>query len=90
MNPKGFGKLDNHRQERWKLPLAQFIAECYEKRFGRPRPEDVRTLEQIILAEEKRKKQKQLSKTDKSKLAATEDATAISTDKNSVNDDVPF
>ena len=89
-NPNGFGKLDNHRQGRWKLPLAQFIAECYEKRFGRPRPEHVRTLEQIILAEEERKKRDQLAKAEKSKLATTEDATEISTIKDSVEDDVPF
>ena len=89
MNPKGFGKLDNHRQERWKLPLAQFIAECYERRFGRPRPEHIRTLEQIVLAEEERKKRKQLANAEKSKLATTEEALEISTVKDRV-DDVPF
>src|SRR5947209_1791676 len=47
LNPKKFGKLANHRQEPWKLPLAQFIAECYRKRFGRPGPELVRSVEQI-------------------------------------------
>jgi hypothetical protein len=26
MNPKKLGKLDNHRQEPWKLPLPQFSA----------------------------------------------------------------
>ena len=26
MNPKKFGSIANHRQEPWKLPLAQFIA----------------------------------------------------------------
>ena len=31
MNPKKFGKLDNHDQERWKMPLGQFIEECYRK-----------------------------------------------------------
>jgi hypothetical protein len=41
MNPKKLGKLDNHRQEPWKLPLAQFIQELYQKRFKRPRPEHV-------------------------------------------------
>jgi hypothetical protein len=28
----------NHRQEPWKLPLPEFIAECYVKRFHRERP----------------------------------------------------
>ena len=31
MNPKKFGKLDNHDQEPWKLPLGQFVEECYRK-----------------------------------------------------------
>src|SRR5437762_11604356 len=41
MNPKGFGKLANHRQEPWKLPLPQFIERLYHKRFGQGCP-DVR------------------------------------------------
>ena len=38
MNPKKFSGLANHRQEPWKLPLPEFIAECYRKRFHRERP----------------------------------------------------
>ena len=38
LNPKKFGGLANHRQEPWKLPLPEFIAECYRKRFHRERP----------------------------------------------------
>ena len=38
MNPKGFGKLDNHKQERWKAPLPQFIENLYMKRFGKEAP----------------------------------------------------
>src|SRR3989304_2344767 len=29
MNPQKLGKLDNHRQEPWKLPLPAFIEELY-------------------------------------------------------------
>ncbi|PYP93746.1 MAG: hypothetical protein DMG65_00175 [Candidatus Angelobacter sp. Gp1-AA117] len=32
------GKIDNHKQESWKLPLPQFIEELYFKRFGRTAP----------------------------------------------------
>ncbi len=39
MNPKKLGKLDNHKQEPWKLPLRQFIEKCYLRSFKRPRPE---------------------------------------------------
>jgi hypothetical protein len=44
MNPKKLGKLDNHKQEPWKLPLPQFIEKCYLKSFKRPRPEKIAAL----------------------------------------------
>src|SRR5262245_48765124 len=43
LNPKKFGKLANHRQEPWKLPLPHFIAKLYTKRFGKAAPTTVRT-----------------------------------------------
>ncbi len=48
MNPKNFGKLNNHKQEAWKLPLPQFIEECYFKRFGKRLPDDARSLEDRV------------------------------------------
>jgi len=39
MNPKKLGKLDNHNQEPWKMPLRQFIRHLYFKRFGKEYPE---------------------------------------------------
>ena len=33
MNPKKFGSLANHKQERWKTPSPEFIEELYFKRF---------------------------------------------------------
>lgn len=35
MNPNKLGKLANHRQEPWKLPLPDFIARIYIKQFGK-------------------------------------------------------
>ncbi len=46
LNPKKFGSLANHRQEPWKVPLPEFIAELYAKRFGKSRPDRVRSLEE--------------------------------------------
>lgn len=54
MNPKTFGKLDNHRQQPWKAPLPVFIERLYEKRFGRSRPE--RVLSFKALAKEQARK----------------------------------
>jgi hypothetical protein len=41
LNPKKCGGLATHRQKPWKLPLPEFIAECYRKRFHRERPAKV-------------------------------------------------
>jgi hypothetical protein len=46
MNPKRLGKLDNHHQERWKLPLPLFIEHLYFKRFGKRRPDSVVSIEE--------------------------------------------
>ena len=47
MNPKRFGSLANHDQQPWKLPLTQFIESLYEKRFGKLRPDTVRSIEDM-------------------------------------------
>src|SRR6266705_1413716 len=46
MNPRKLGKLDNHDQEPWKLPLRKFIEHLYFKCFGRERPEKVASIEE--------------------------------------------
>jgi hypothetical protein len=55
MNPRKLGKLDNHKQERWKLPLPQYIEELYLRRFGKAVPEEVLSIEERArrLAEKK-------------------------------------
>jgi len=39
MNPNKFGSLANHKQEKWKSPLPEFIEELYFKRFRKERPD---------------------------------------------------
>jgi hypothetical protein len=46
MNPRKLGKLDNHKQEPWKVPLPQYIEELYLRRFGRAFPENVVSIEE--------------------------------------------
>ena len=58
MNPRNFGKLDNHRQESWKAPLPDFIEEIYFKRFNKERPDAVYSIEQIAKMRQQKKKQK--------------------------------
>ena len=58
MNPKKLGKLDNHDQEPWKLPLPEFIRKLYFKRFGKERPDAVRSIEETAAAKQAKKQAK--------------------------------
>lgn len=55
MNPKKIGGKANHKQEPWKVPLPEFIEDLYFKRFGKTRPDNVRSVEQMV--QEKKRKQ---------------------------------
>ena len=48
MNPKKFGKVANHKQERWKLPLPVFIEKIYFKRFKKSKPDIVKSVERAV------------------------------------------
>ena len=65
MNPKKFGKIANEKQEPWKTPLPAFIEHIYLERFGRNKPVDVRPIEEICKAKDKKKAKPQ----DKKQLA---------------------
>ena len=54
-NPKKLRGKDNHRQEPWKLPLPEFIADLYRKRFGRAEPENVLSIEEHSRLQRQRK-----------------------------------
>jgi hypothetical protein len=55
MNPKKLGQKANHHQELWKTPLPKFIEQLYLERFDKKRPEQVRSIEQIV--RDKKRKQ---------------------------------
>lgn len=44
MNPGKFGSLSNHKQEKWKAPLADFIEELYFKRFRKEKPDTIQKI----------------------------------------------
>ena len=62
MNPKKLGSIDNHRHERWKAPLPEFIENLYEERFGRARPEVVMSIEERAQQQAAKKAQKKAAK----------------------------
>ena len=78
MNPKTLGKIDNHDQEPWKLPLRQFIENLYLKRFDRERPERILTVEQVAQEIERKKEAKRQRKAERKKA------------EEAGQDDVPF
>jgi hypothetical protein len=62
MNPKKFGKISNEKQEPWKAPLPAFIEHIYLKRFGRDRPSDMKSIEEVFRAKEKKKEEQRKKK----------------------------
>src|SRR5712691_2785506 len=62
LNPKKLGKIDNHRQEKWKAPLPDFIERLYLKRYGRTRPDAVKTIEEIAAQKLARKAEQKIHK----------------------------
>lgn len=62
MNPNKLGKLDNHDQEPWKVPLPQFIERLYLQRFGRERPDAVLSIEDRLRTMAAKKAEKRARK----------------------------
>ena len=62
MNPAKLGKLDNHAQEPWKLPLPRFIEELYVKRFGKTTVEAVMSIEERARLEQQNKEARRVAK----------------------------
>jgi len=62
INPAKLGKLDNHKQEPWKLPLPQFVEELYPKRFGRTVPDIVMSIEERFGIEQRGKEARRAAK----------------------------
>jgi hypothetical protein len=73
LNPNKFGKLANEKQEPWKKPLPEFIEEIYFKRFGRTRPEVVRSIEEIVQDQRDRKAERKASEEVSNEKSSLED-----------------
>ena len=77
MNPAKLGKLDNHKQEQWKLPLPQFIEQLYFKRFGKRAPEIVTSIEDRARLEQQKREARRVAKQQRRAQAGCNDATSI-------------
>lgn len=74
MNPKNLGKVDNHKQEPWKMPLCDFIEHLYEERFGRARPDSVTPIEEKVRLDTGKKARKREAKLQRRIFEAAERA----------------
>ena len=72
MNPDQLGKIDNHRQEPWKMPLRQFIQHVYFKTFGKERPDVVVSIEEKIRHEDEKKARKREAKIQSTQSGASQ------------------
>jgi hypothetical protein len=73
MNPKKLGKLDNHDQEPWKLPLPEFIGELYYKRFSKRKPDVVRSIEETAAVKLAKTRAKKAARDGARRMADTHD-----------------
>ena len=62
MNPAKLGKIDNHKQQPWKLPLPRFIEELYFKRFGKTSPGAVLSIEERCRLEAAKKEERRTAR----------------------------
>jgi hypothetical protein len=60
LNPNKFGGLANTKQDPWKLPLPEFVEELYIKHFKKNRPENVRSIEQMVRDYRKKKQERKM------------------------------
>ena len=69
LNPKKLGKMDNHDQEPWKMPLRHYIEHLYFKHFRKERPDAVSSIEEQVRAKKAKKAEKRRAKLQRRQLA---------------------
>ncbi|MCO8123394.1 hypothetical protein NHH03_16710 [Stieleria sp. TO1_6] len=50
LSPKRFSSYADNTGQPWKVPLPEFIEAQYEKQFGKTRPDEVMSIEEIAAA----------------------------------------
>ncbi len=63
LNPAKLGKIDNHKQEPWKLPPPQFIEQLYFERFGKTSPDNVVSIAERYRLEARKGRQRAMDST---------------------------
>lgn len=50
LSPKRFANYADRENKPWKLPLPEFIEVQYQQKFGKARPDEVTTIEEMAVA----------------------------------------
>ena len=74
LNPKKFSGLANAKQESWKEPLPVYIQTLYHKQISKIPPADVKSREQLFLAQQQKKQQKKEAKVITERLCSKDSA----------------
>ena len=72
LNPKMLGKMDNHDQEPWKMPLRQYIEHLYFKNFHKERPDIVLSIEEKVRSQKEKKARKRKAKLQHRQIETTD------------------
>lgn len=71
LSPKRFAKYADRENQPWKLPLTEFIETQYRKQFGKDRPDEVKTMEEIAAAHVAKRAARKLANAKKAKESAS-------------------
>lgn len=81
------------RQEPWKLPLPLYLEELYLKRFKKERPDNVRSVEQMVKAKKRKqdeRKQRRRQQQDQPQPENAGRPAAQPHPEKASDDDIPF
>jgi hypothetical protein len=93
MNPKKLGGMANHRQEPWTVPLPPYIKVLYLKRFKREQPDNVRSIEQMVVDRARKHAERKECKRQQREAVYRENGTQPSTlphEEEVSEDSIPF
>jgi len=77
MNPRKLGKLANHDQEAWKVSLPRYIEDLYFKRFNKPEPDEINSIEEHARKLERKKTEKRARKQQQQQKKKKEEEEAL-------------
>ncbi len=80
LSPKRFAKYADRENQPWKLPLTEFIEAQYLKQFGKDRPDEVKTMEEIAAAHVAKRAARKLANANRTSDSESEAASTAATE----------